>query len=129
MNELGVQRDPVGPTEPAAQPKTVVHRRFQRLGVEPYSTLRERIDPAASPANFQRITLALEHWRPGQETSLARVFEQMIPLLKRRSLVFIISDFFDRLEPLKFNGWSDWDEHGRLKPGAPSYGPFMRHAD
>ena len=35
----------------------------------------------------------------------------------------------DRLEPLKFNGWSDWDEHGRLKPGAPSYGPFMRHAD
>lgn len=35
----------------------------------------------------------------------------------------------DALEPLRFNGWDDWDETGRLKPGAPSYGPFMRHRD
>jgi NAD(P)H dehydrogenase (quinone) len=33
----------------------------------------------------------------------------------------------DRLEPLKFNGWNDWDESGRLKPDAPSHSPFMRH--
>jgi NAD(P)H dehydrogenase (quinone) len=31
------------------------------------------------------------------------------------------------LEPLRFNGWDDWDENGRLRPGAPSYSPFMRH--
>jgi len=29
--------------------------------------------------------------------------------------------------PLKFNGWNDWDETGRLKPEAASYSAFMRH--
>ncbi|QWW72396.1 NAD(P)H-dependent oxidoreductase [Rhizobium sp. WYJ-E13] len=29
-------------------------------------------------------------------------------------------------EPLKFNGWSDWDESGRLKPSAPWYNHFIR---
>ena len=33
----------------------------------------------------------------------------------------------DRLAPLGFNGWEDWDEAGRLKPDAPSYSPFVRH--
>jgi len=35
----------------------------------------------------------------------------------------------DELEPLKFNGWDDWDEDGRLTPDAPVYSPFMRHPD
>jgi len=71
------------------------------VGLMTFDTMiRERIDPAASPTNFQRITRALEGLQPGQETSLAAVFEQIVPLLKRRSLVFIISDFFDRLQPL-----------------------------
>lgn len=29
-------------------------------------------------------------------------------------------------DPLRFNGWDDWDENGRLKPGAPWYNHFMR---
>ncbi|MGO6816792.1 NAD(P)H-dependent oxidoreductase [Rhizobium brockwellii] len=33
----------------------------------------------------------------------------------------------DTLSPLKFNGWSDWDETGQLKADAPSYSAFMRH--
>ncbi len=33
----------------------------------------------------------------------------------------------DSLAPLAFNGWDDWDAEGRLKPEAPSHGPFMRH--
>jgi len=33
----------------------------------------------------------------------------------------------DNLEPLKFNGWADWDVNGQLKPSAPSFSPFMRH--
>jgi NAD(P)H dehydrogenase (quinone) len=32
----------------------------------------------------------------------------------------------EEAEPLKFNGWDDWDEDGRLKPGLPGYSPFMR---
>lgn len=63
--------------------------------------VRDRIDPSANPKNFRRITDALESWNaPGRETSLASVFEELIPLLKRRSLVFLISDFFDDLVPL-----------------------------
>ena len=27
---------------------------------------------------------------------------------------------------LPFNGWADWDEAGRLKPGIAGYSPFMR---
>jgi NAD(P)H dehydrogenase (quinone) len=34
----------------------------------------------------------------------------------------------DNLTPLKFNGWSDWDENGQLKDDAPSYSAFMRHS-
>lgn len=33
---------------------------------------------------------------------------------------------FERTEPMKFNGWDDWDESGRLKPGVEGHGPFMR---
>lgn len=36
-------------------------------------------------------------------------------------------DRLDELEPLKFNGFEDWDESGRLKPGAMSHSPFIRH--
>ena len=35
----------------------------------------------------------------------------------------------DERTPLPFNGWDDWTEEGCLKPGAPSYSPFMRHRD
>lgn len=27
---------------------------------------------------------------------------------------------------LRFNGWADWDEDGRLKPGVAGHSPFMR---
>lgn len=33
----------------------------------------------------------------------------------------------DDREPLRFNGWQDWDESGQLKPDAPSFSAFMRH--
>ncbi len=32
----------------------------------------------------------------------------------------------ERTEPLAFNGWADWDESGRLKPGVPGHSLFMR---
>ena len=71
------------------------------VGLMTFDTaVREQIDPAASAMNFQQITRSLTDWQPGDETSLASVFAQIIPLLKRRSLVILISDFFDSLEPL-----------------------------
>lgn len=33
----------------------------------------------------------------------------------------------DNQPPLKFNGWKDWNEDGRLRPEAASYSAFMRH--
>ena len=33
---------------------------------------------------------------------------------------------FERTEPMKFNGWDDWDASGRLKPGVEGHSPFMR---
>lgn len=32
----------------------------------------------------------------------------------------------EETEPMAFSGWDDWDEHGRLRPGAPGHTPFMR---
>ncbi len=62
--------------------------------------VRERIEPSASPQTFQRITSILENYEPGHETSLASVIEQFMPTIKRRSLIVLISDYFDRLESL-----------------------------
>lgn len=62
--------------------------------------VRDRVEPTANTSNFQRLSRVLEDAKPGRETSLASVFPQLIPLLKRRSLVVILSDFFDKLEPL-----------------------------
>ncbi|MBX3441172.1 MAG: DUF58 domain-containing protein [Planctomyces sp.] len=62
--------------------------------------VRERIEPAVSPHTFQRLTQMLKNWETGGETSLANVFTRLIPTLKRRSLVVILSDFFDQLPPL-----------------------------
>ncbi len=71
------------------------------VGLMTFDTkVREQIDPAAREMNFQRITQSLTNWQPGEETSLASVFTELIPRLKRRSLVILISDFFDDLAPL-----------------------------
>ncbi len=64
------------------------------------SEVRERIEPSTNPQAFQLITNSLENWKPGRETSLAGVMSTLIPTLKRRSLVILISDFFDHLDPL-----------------------------
>lgn len=71
------------------------------VGLTTFDTrIRERIEPSSNVRNFQRLTQVLMDAKPGNETSLAHVFEQILPTLKRRSLVIIFSDFFDELAPL-----------------------------
>ena len=66
------------------------------VGLMTFDTkVRERIDPATHPHTFRRITGALQNWQTGNETSLAEVFAATRPLLKRRSLLILLSDFFD----------------------------------
>ena len=62
--------------------------------------VRQQQDPSSNPKIFQQLISALEQHKPAEETSLAQVFESIMPRLKRRSLVVIISDFYDRIEPL-----------------------------
>lgn len=71
------------------------------VGMSLFDTrVRERLEPATSPRRFHQITDALERTKPGQETSLARVFQSLVPTLKRRSLVIFISDCFDQIDHL-----------------------------
>ncbi|MCA9089366.1 MAG: DUF58 domain-containing protein [Planctomycetaceae bacterium] len=62
--------------------------------------VRERQEPATSPRRFQQIASALENTQPGQETSLSKVFQSIVPTFKRRSLVIVISDCFDNIDDL-----------------------------
>lgn len=32
----------------------------------------------------------------------------------------------DSVEPMRFNGWDDWDDEGRLRPGVQGFSHFMR---
>jgi len=62
--------------------------------------VRDRIEPSANAQNFRWLVNALENRRPGGETSLAKVFEQLQSTIKRRSLIVIFSDCFDNLDAL-----------------------------
>ncbi len=63
--------------------------------------LRQRLEPSARPANFRWLLDALEQCQPGRETSLATVLQEIRPVLKRRSLVVNLSDFFDDMAVLR----------------------------
>ena len=72
------------------------------VGLVTFDTrVRERVEASALTQTFSRISDALDRRRPGGETSLAKVFQQIIPMIKRRSLIVILSDCFDKVEPLK----------------------------
>ncbi len=62
--------------------------------------VREQVEPSTNPKNFQRLTKVLEELQPGQETSLSKVIESTLPRLKRRGLIVLFSDCFDRIDPL-----------------------------
>lgn len=63
--------------------------------------LRELIEPSMNATQFPRLIKTLEQAKTGRETSLGKVFEDVIPRLKRRSLIVLLSDLFDEIEPLQ----------------------------
>ncbi len=71
------------------------------VGLMTFDTeLRDRTEPATAAHSFERMASMLEARQPGGETSLADVLAGIVPTLKRRSLVFVISDLFDNVERL-----------------------------
>lgn len=62
--------------------------------------IRDHTEPSTATHSFERIASLLENREPGGETSLGEVLAGIVPQLKRRSLVFVVSDLFDQVEKL-----------------------------
>lgn len=65
------------------------------------SRVQKELRPSSNRDVFRQITDVLENTTPGEDTSLAAVIESLLPTIRRRSLVMLISDCFDSLEALQ----------------------------
>ena len=71
------------------------------VGLTTFDTqIRDHTEPSTATHSFERIASLLENREPGGETSLGEVLAGIVPQLKRRSLVFVVSDLFDQVEKL-----------------------------
>lgn len=71
------------------------------VGLTTFDTaVRDRLEPSTSRSAFANLTQTLEQCEPGGETALSEVFGELIPGLRRRSLVVILSDCFDEMDNL-----------------------------
>lgn len=71
------------------------------VGLMTFDTaVRDYAEPSTSPHSFERMAALLDQREPGGETSLGEVLAGIVPTLKRRSLVFVVSDLFDKVENL-----------------------------
>lgn len=75
------------------------------------SKLREQLKPSSNRNMFLRIMHILEECEPGEETSLADVIESVLPSIRRRSLIVLISDCFD--DPAKLEATLQRLRHAR----------------
>ena len=71
------------------------------VGLVAFDTkVRQRTEPATSPQTFRQLIGMLEQCKPGGETGLASVLQQVLSRIKRRSLIVLISDCFDDIDAL-----------------------------
>lgn len=69
------------------------------VGMMTFDTaVRDIAEPSTAAHSFERIATMLGEREPGGETSLGDVLAGIVPTLKRRSLVFVVSDLFDEVE-------------------------------
>ena len=69
------------------------------VGLMTFDTaVRDYTEPSTAAHSFERIASLLDQREPGGETGLGEVLAGIVPMLKRRSLVFVISDLFDKVE-------------------------------
>jgi len=62
------------------------------------NAVRQFIPPRGSARHFGAIVDALEQVKPGKDTNIAAVLHEMAERVRRRSMVIIISDFFDDVD-------------------------------
>ena len=71
------------------------------VGLMTFDTkILDRIEPSTSPNSFRRLTDTLEQLKTGNETSLSGVIEEVLPTIKRRSLIVLFTDCFDNIDAL-----------------------------
>ena len=65
------------------------------------SEVRDQLKPSSNRDVYRQIIHILESGEPGADTSLADVVESVLPTIRRRSLVILISDCFDELSHIE----------------------------
>ena len=76
-------------------------RQTDSVGLITFDTkARKILPPRGRPAHVSNLIGVLEETKPGGETDLGAVFHELVPKLKRRGLVVIISDCFAEVESL-----------------------------
>ena len=86
----------------AASVAFLMLHQMDAVGLITFDTrVRGLIPPKASPKHLLRVLTTLEETRPGGETALAPLWHELAGHhLKRRGMVIILSDFFDRIDGL-----------------------------
>ena len=59
------------------------------------SRVRDQLKPSSNRATFRHMIEILEKTRPGTDTGVGSVLEELLPTIQRRSLLILISDCFD----------------------------------
>ena len=62
------------------------------------NAVRHFIPPRGNASHFGAIVEALEHVRSGKDTDISSVLHEIAERVRRRSMIIIISDFFDDVE-------------------------------
>lgn len=79
----------------------LLHKQRDAAGLVCLDTkIRVRLEPSTNVRIFEQITHELEQLKPQGETSLASVIEDLLPGLKSRSQIVLLSDCFDDLNDL-----------------------------
>ncbi|MEX2580237.1 MAG: DUF58 domain-containing protein [Verrucomicrobiales bacterium] len=80
----------------AAALSYLVIRNGDRVSLQLFDdAIREFFPPGSTSGHLNQILQALERNEPGNETSLSAALEKAQPLLKRRGILVVVSDFFD----------------------------------
>jgi len=76
-------------------------RQGDQVGLVTFDTgVRHFIPPRGNARHFAAVVQALEHVRPGGDTDVSGVLHEIAERIRRRSMVIIISDFFDDVDDL-----------------------------
>ena len=76
-------------------------RQGDQVGLVTFDTkVRSFIPPRGNARHYRAICQALEHLKAGGDTGIAAVLHEIAERVRRRSLVIVISDFFDNPEEI-----------------------------